>query len=91
MSNAPQSVVDAVLIALRCRMVPVSPPTWKCIEHDCPNVPHRGCSLAVDVADAAWVASLEAAADRLSGHLPVTNWAADALRRWAGEQERGYQ
>lgn len=46
------------------------------------------------VADAAWVASLDAAAERLEGSLTgrsilPAQVACGLLRRWAGEQERG--
>lgn len=67
MSDAPDSVVRAVMEALGCCKVSVDPdPTlarpW-CEQHE-GWWDDRGCPEALLAADAAWVASLEAAADR---------------------------
>lgn len=96
--SAPESVVRAVMEALGCDIAADADGDRWCLTHE---AGWRGgrCPDADRAADAAWVASLEAAAERFqavadddSKRMParVTARAAEkTLLRWAGEQERG--
>ena len=98
--GAPVSVVAAVMEALGCCKVSVEPdPTlarpW-CEQHE-RWWDDRGCPVAVQAADAAWVASLNAAAERAGGAGRAASqqgflreYVTPAeLRRWADESGSG--
>ena len=84
--GAPQSVVEAVQETNGCR---ASFTSGACTRHpDCAWTP-RGCRLSAGAADAAFAASLRAAAERIE-QVSLT-WAhphvEQILRRWADESE----